>query len=77
MEKTNLEIAKEIIKEHIEDARYGIFNCRNIVGDPMKNIYNKNGLIIDICYCWEYYEVFGLAESEFSELAQFYQELIS
>ena len=73
--KTNLEIAKEIIEENITDADCGLFNSRNVVGDPMSTIYHKDGLTIDICYHWAYFEVFGLPEEEFKELEVFYEEL--
>lgn len=72
---SNLEKAKEVIKEHYNSADCGIFNTRNIVGDPMETIYNDNGLTIDICYWYAYYEVFGLSGEEFEELADYYREL--
>ena len=71
----NLEIAKNIIKEHYNKARCGLFDNRNCVGDRMSNIYNKNGLIIDICYDWEYFEVLGLSEEDFEELNAYYLNL--
>ena len=72
---TKLEKAKEIIKEHFKDADCGIFDNRNWVGDWMTNIYNDNGLAIDICYGWSYFEVFGLSDEEFTELCKYYEEL--
>lgn len=71
----NLDIAKKIIKEHIKEADCGIFNNRNIVGDPMFTIYNNGELIVDICYHYSYFEVFGLSKNEFEELEKFYTEL--
>ena len=55
-----LEIAKRVIKENIEDARCGIFDTRNIVGDIMDTLYDSNDLTIDICYGWMYFEVLVL-----------------
>ena len=69
-----LEKAKEVIKEHIKDATYGIFDCRNIAGDHMTNIYSENGLDIDICYGYAYFEVFGLTDDEFAQLETYYNE---
>ena len=66
---------KKIIKENYEDATCGIFDSRNIVGDYMVTIYEDNGLTIDICYNWAYFEVFGLTDEEFKELEQYYGEL--
>ena len=70
-----LDIAKKIIKENYKDADCGIFDSQNIVGDWMTNIYNDNGLAIDICYRWSYFEVFGLSDDEFNELERFYYTL--
>lgn len=70
--KTNLEIAKRIIKENYKEANYGIFNCRNWVGDPMVTVYSEEDLTIDICYYYSYFEVFGLSDEDFAELEMFY-----
>lgn len=71
----NLEKAKEIVKEYYSDAECGIFDSRNIVGDVMKTIYEGEGLTIDICYGWAYFEVFGLSDAEFEELEKYYYSL--
>lgn len=70
---SKLDIAKIIISERISSANYGIFNSRNIFGDPMTTVYRGNQLTIDICYPYGYFEVFGLSEKEFEELADFYE----
>lgn len=75
MNKTNLEIAKEIIKENFDKGDCGIFDSRNICGDFMENLYCHNGLQIDICYDWAYFEVFGLTDEEFLELEDFYKHI--
>lgn len=72
---TKLEIAKQIIKENYEYAECGIFNTRNIMGDPMVTAYHKDGLTIDICYGYSYFEVFGLTNDEFEALSDYYNEL--
>ena len=66
---------KAVIKEHISSARCGIFDCRNIVGDRMTNIYDDGDVQIDICYGWEYFEVFGLTDEEFKEVEKYYEKL--
>ena len=71
-----LEKAKEIIKGNFKWGDCGIFNSRNTVNDPMENIYHKDGLTIDICYFYGYFEVFGLSEEEFSELVDYYRQLV-
>lgn len=72
---TKFEKAKEIIKEHFKEGDCGIYNSRNIVGDWMVNIYNNEGLSIDICYLYNYFEVFGLTDEEFAELCKYYNQL--
>lgn len=54
------EEVKKIIKEHFNEAPCGLFFCRNAASDEMTNIYDKNGIQIDICYNYEYFEIFGL-----------------
>ena len=75
MSERKLDIAKRIIKKHFCDADCGIFNCRNSVGDHMTTIYNDGELLIDICYHWSYFEVFGLSDADFIELEKFYDEV--
>ena len=72
-----VEKVKEVIKNNIEDALYGIFDCRNIVGDPMETIYDEDGVRVEICRKQEYFEVFGLSNEEFAEIESFYEGLIS
>lgn len=72
-----VEKVKEVIKNNIEDAPCGIFDCHNIVGDPMETIYDEAGVRIELCREYEYFEVFGLTNEEFSEVESFYEDLIS
>lgn len=67
-----VDIAKRIIKENFDCGDCGLFYTRNITGDDMETIYDKDGLTIDICYEWSYFEVFGLTVEEFKELSIFY-----
>lgn len=72
---SKLNICKSIVMEYYRYAQCGIFNCRNNAGDKMTTIY-KDGLIqIDICYEYEYFEVFGLSNLDFAELKDFYWSL--
>lgn len=41
----------------------------------MTTIYRGNELIINICYYYSYFEVFGLSKDEFNELEKFYNTL--
>lgn len=46
---TKLEIAKEIIKNKIADGDCGIFDSRNIVGDTMITLYDRDGITNIYC----------------------------
>ena len=70
-----LEKAKEIIKKYYKEGDCGIYDSRNVVGDWMTNIYDDGELVIDICYSWSYFKVFGLSDEEFDELARYYSQL--
>ena len=70
-----LEKAKEIIAKNYNEGNCGIFDTRNMVGDWMTTIYADGELTIDICYDWNYFEVFGLSDDEFAELARYYSKL--
>ena len=72
---SKLQKAKEIIEEYANDAPCGIFDTRNFVGDTMREIYNDGELHIDICYHYQYFEVFGLSDIEFEELEKHYDAL--
>jgi len=70
-----LATAKKIIKDNFEEGRFGLFNTRNLVGDPMTIIFDREGLRIEMCYYYEYFEVFGLSKEEFEELKEYYKKL--
>ena len=72
-----VEKVKEVIKDNVKYAMFGIFDCRNIAGDLMETIYDDGEVRIDLCRDWEYFEVFGLTDEEFSEVESFYEDLTS
>ena len=72
--KSNLDIAKEVIDKLVPIADCGIFDSRNLVGDPMTTVYSANGLTIDVCYRYSYFEVFGLSAGEFKQLEKYYNQ---
>lgn len=67
-----LERAKKVIDEYLEEARCGLFFTRNSVGDYMQTVYEDDEITIDICRGYEYFEVFGLTETEEEELQKYY-----
>ena len=52
------------------------FNSRNIIGDPMENIYYKDRIAVDYCYGYDYFEVFGLSNEEFSSLKEYFDKTV-
>ena len=52
-----LDDAKQIIRICCSQFDCGIFNCRNIVGDEMYTLCMSDGLVIDICPDYRYFEV--------------------
>lgn len=72
----DLTAAKEIIAANIKDAKYGIYDCGNFAGDTMNELYNNGEIKIAICFGWGYFEVFGLNDQEFSELKEYYNNIV-
>ena len=70
---TDVEIAKAFIGKYYNKADCGIYNCRNIVGDVMYNLYTSETLQIDYCPYYSYFEVFGLSDEDFASLKYFYR----
>lgn len=67
---------KNVIRNRYSDAMCGLFFTPNWAGDPMSTIWEEDGVTIDICYEYQYFEVFGLTEEEENELLAFYNSLI-
>lgn len=66
---------KNVIGNRYKDAMCGLFFTPNWAGDPMSTIWEEDGVTIDICYEYQYFEVFGLTEEEENELLAFYNSL--
>jgi len=54
---------KEVFKKNIQ-----AFTTKNIVGDFMVTIYNKDGIQVDYAPGYGYIEIFGLTDEEYEEL---------
>lgn len=72
---SRLDKVKNVIRNEYSYAMHGLFFTPNWVGDPMSTIWEEDGVTIDICYNYEYFEVFGLTEEEENELLEFYSSL--
>ena len=66
---------KKVIKDNFEGGRFGIYDTRNIAGDILEIIYEKDGVRIEICPYYEYFEVFGLTCEEFEKVKEYYNHL--
>lgn len=70
-----IDLVKRVIKDRYNDADCGLFFTPNWIGDPMSTIWEKDGVTIDICYNYQYFEVIGLTEEEENELSRFYKSM--
>jgi len=70
---SNLEIAKLVVDTFLKEASCGMFDRRNLVGDPMETVYDDGEIMICICRQWEYFEVFGLSRRDFEKLRDYYR----
>lgn len=66
---------KQIIKNLYPQARLGIFNTHNWCGDLTINIFSGEYFDVDICYQYEYFEVFGTTDKEWDALERLYEAL--
>ena len=78
--KTREEVLKDVMKcieDNYDLADCGLYFTRNIVGDPMETIFEEEGVTVDICYYYSYYEVFGLTKEEEKIIKDYYDSLDS
>ena len=54
---------KGVFKKRIQ-----AFTTKNIVGDYMETIYNKDGIQVDYAPGYGYIEIFGLTDEEYEDL---------
>lgn len=72
---SRIDKVKNVIRDNYIDAPCGLFFTLNLVGDPMLTLWEEDGVTIDICYNYEYFEVFGLTDEEENELLAFYNSM--
>ena len=53
----------DFLKKAFPDKEQTFFT-RNLVGDPMDEIYDHDGITVDLCYHYGYIEIFGLTSDE-------------
>lgn len=76
MRKNLITKIKKILKKNILNGCYGIFDCRGWTPDPKCTLFKENGIIVDICRGYEYFEILGLTNKEFKLVADYYQKLL-
>lgn len=67
MKENRLIKLKKFLKEVFEDSIQS-FTTKNIVGDPMVTIYNKDEIQVDYAPGYGYIEILGLTDEEYQEL---------
>ena len=69
-------IVKQVMEFLEEQFPKGIqmFDNRNWAGDEMANIYSFSGVSIDYAICYDYVEIFGLTDSEFSLVDEWWND---
>lgn len=71
-----IKAAEVVFNEYIKSSGWlsgGIFSTRNTAGDEMENIFSEDGLTIDVCYGYSYFEIFGLELDEFEKVKDLYE----
>jgi len=70
------EKVKGLIKEKIEkeDITLGLYFTRNIIGDSMTTVFSGDFFDVDVCFWYQYFEVFGCTPSEEKSLVEFYSK---
>jgi len=61
-------LKKMLVEKELEGKQ--VFNTRNILGDPMTNVYNEDEIQVDVCYRYDYVEIFGLTDDEWKEITE-------
>ena len=70
---TEFQEVKDTIREHIAEARCGLYFTRNKVEDYTENIYIGKVFTVEICRRHGYIEVFGCTAREERMLTDYYK----
>lgn len=72
---TLLEEIKAVILANIADAPFGIYNDYRPTGDDTYRLFEHGGVIVNIHYAYEYFEVLGLSDDVFDEIKKYYDNI--
>ena len=70
-----LEKIKSIIKNYYKSGSLGLYFVSGSPFDERKTLYSKDGVVVKLCYYYEYFEVLGLPNEQCVELLDFYNDL--
>lgn len=73
---TEFQEVKDTIREHIDDARCGLYFTRRHTGAYTENIYIGKVFTVEICRSYGYFEVFGCTAREERMLTDYYKMMI-
>ena len=66
---------KQIIDDYFMYTSCGIFDCEGWAPDNKIDVYNVDGVKVNICLYYMYIEVIGLAPEEFKEIENYYHRV--
>ena len=66
---TRIEAVIDFLKKEFPDG-IQMFSTRNVIGDYLYPIYEKDDVSIEYCSNWYYVEIFGLTRDEWDILTQ-------
>lgn len=72
---TLLEEIKAVLLANIADALFGICNEHRSIGDDTYRLFERGGVIVNICHTYEYFEVLGLSDDAFDEIEEYYDAI--
>ena len=72
MRKNLIAKIKNVLKENILEGSCGIFDCRSWTPDLKYTLFNEDGVMVDICHEYNYFEILGLTDEEFKLVAEYY-----
>lgn len=79
---TLIELFNLMVESDADDIDFGkgyqVFDCESWdVNDVRRTLYNKNGVKLMVCHSWRYYEILGLASSDYEKLKKAYEAYTS
>lgn len=79
MSKLLLEVFEVMVRNDFsDDWGYDVFRSEaNEPDDVRQTIYKKNGVQVNVCQYWNYFEILGLERDQFDKVKDIYQSYIT